>query len=56
MKRSTTDREKRWLKRRVKEAKREIRCSEWEVSEYESTVVGREERLGLLEKEGECRT
>ena len=27
-----------------------------EVSKYESDATGYEERLGLLEKEGECRT
>ena len=40
----------------MKEVEREIQRYKGEVSECESDAAGYEERLGLLEKEGECRT
>ena len=56
LKRSTTDKEKRELQGGVKVAEGEIQHSKGWVSEWESKATGYEERLGLLEKEGECRT
>jgi hypothetical protein len=40
----------------VEEAEREIQYCKGAVSEWESQATGYEERLGLLKKEGECRT
>jgi chromosome segregation ATPase len=56
MKTSTTDEEKRRLQGRVEWVEREIQGYKGEVSEWESRATGCEERLGLLKKEGECRT
>ena len=53
LKRSTT---KRDLQGRVKWAEGRIQLYKRKVSEYESDATGYEERLRLLEKEGECRT
>ena len=40
----------------MEEAEGQIQhCKEW-VSKWESIATGYEERLGLLKKEGECRT
>ena len=44
------------LQGRVEEAEGQIQDYKWLVSQYESKATGYEERLGLLEKEGECRT
>ena len=55
LKRSTTDWEKRRLQERVKEVESNIQRYKRAVSEWESEATGYEERLGLLEKEGECR-
>ena len=44
------------LRKRVKEMERQILWYKKEVSEYENEATGYEVRLGLLEKEGECRT
>ena len=40
----------------MEEAKGEIQNYKGRISQYESEATGCEERLGLLEKEGECRT
>lgn len=56
LKTPTTDKEKRELQRGVQKAERGIQHSKGWVSEWESKATGCEERLGLLEKEGECRT
>ena len=40
----------------MEEVEGEIRHYKGVVSKYESDAAGYEERLGLLEKEGECRT
>ena len=40
----------------MEEAEGKIQDYKLWVSEYESEATGYEERLGLLEKEGECRT
>ena len=40
----------------MEEVEREIQYYKGEVSRWESKAAGHEERLGLLEKEGECRT
>ena len=40
----------------MEEVEKEIQHYKGKVSEYESSAAGYEERLRLLEKEGECRT
>ena len=52
----TNDRQRRKLQGRVREAEGQIRHHKRWVSEWESDATGYEEKLGLLEKEGECRT
>ena len=54
LKTSTTYWERRELQRIVKEAEEWIQHYKGLVSEWESKAAGYEEKLGLLEKEGEC--
>ena len=46
----------RLLRGRAEGAEGWIQDYKREVSKWESAATGYEERLGLLEKEGECRT
>ena len=55
MKTSTSDEDKRKLLRRMEEAEGKIQHYKGEVIVWERKVTGREERLGVLTKEGECR-
>ena len=55
MKTSTSDEDKRELQRRVEEAEGEIQHRKGLANQQERKVIGYEERLGVLAKEGECR-
>ena len=56
LKTSSTDEEKRELQERVEEVEGQIQTFKQMVSMWVSDSTGYEERLGLLKKEGECRT
>ena len=56
MKTSTSDEDKRELQRRVEEAEGWIQHRKEEVNQQESEATRDEERLGVLKKEGGCRT
>ena len=55
MKTSTSDEDKRELRRRVKKAEDNIQYHKGWVNRHESEATDYEERLGVLAKEGECR-
>ena len=56
MKTSTSDENKRELQRRVEEAEGKIQGYKRSANRWESKATGYEERLGVLTKEGGCRT
>ena len=56
MKTSTSGEDKRELQRRVEEAERNIQYYKGLANQWESKATGYEERLGVLRKEGGCRT
>ena len=56
MKTSTSDENRRELQRRVEEAEGKIQSWKWWVNEKANEATGYEERLGVLAKEGGCRT
>ena len=56
MKTSTSDEDKRELQRRVEEAKGWIQRWKGLANQQESNATGYEDRLGVLTKEGGCRT
>ena len=56
MKTSTSGEDKRELQRRVEEAEGRIQDHKWSANRWESEATDREERLGVLTKEGGCRT